>query len=469
MSGVGNAAVSSKLVELKANALYWAPAGMKAEEADKMNACRFVVDQEPTLRNARYGVCHFVVDSFATFGPLAIDQVVIFCRLCDAKLKQHSCVVVVTDVISAASQANLAVLLGAWLCLSQSRTANNAVSILGACAQTRYPCSWSPTPETSNVSLTPADCLSGLEAAKAHGWLDYEQFDVEAYQEYITLYDASWLVPGQIMVGADPMSTIADPDPQTCTALEPTADLSPTKRPNVTPNKCDAMDDVAGTTSITTNLTIEIPETPDIPSAAKEKGNKGNEASKSAIPQPMLSPAKAYGTNKPVMFGRAEMGVLGVMAEDFITFLLQKNVKVCVRANMTDEPGLKEIGGSYDPMKFVSHEVQHVHVPFPDSGACLPPPTLLGKVMHACEMVGAPSASAAAFFHCKSGFGRSAMYACCLLTSKYEIPGNALLGWLRLVRPGAVTCASQERFVRSLRGAAELERYQNKDQCCSIL
>merc|ERR1719162_1221399 len=61
--------------------------------------------------------------------------------------------------------------------------------------------------------------------------------------------------------------------------------------------------------------------------------------------------------------------------------------------------------------------------------------------------------------HCKAGFGRSVVVACCLLIHWYDLPGRAVLGWARILRPGAITTVAQEVFLTRLRGRRDLEKY----------
>merc|ERR1719401_2218483 len=69
------------------------------------------------------------------------------------------------------------------------------------------------------------------------------------------------------------------------------------------------------------------------------------------------------------------------------------------------------------------------------------------------------SAAEAILVHCKGGFGRSVVLACCLIVDRYDVPGEALLGWVRVARPGAINSTRQERFLTGLRGRADLQRF----------
>jgi len=462
----------SKLVELEPGRLYWAPEPLVEETVADASLHHFVIEEEPQIRFGEYGVCHYKTDRQAAFGPPDIDQVVSFVRLCEDKLKEHQRMIITTKIDSSAFRANAAVFAGAWLALHGDLAATTSTSKLRAHAHIRFPCCWIREPENSSVSLTPADCVAGLCMARDLGWLQYRSFDVEEYRRDMHSYDICWLVPDQILVGADPQSSIADPDPLTCSKLVPssdssvpsspvlgrTADLGSPKGKRRTDSGLDFQRQISRRSS-ETNATNQTTQTAD-----------------TALSQlSCLTQCKAYIDPQPSLFGSGgiivdmdEGPVVVSKIDDFASCLISKGIKLCVRANTGDEPGLKEIGGSYDPVLLEDMGMSHFDAPFPDKGACLPPPALTRELI---ERFGAlPTPSAGVFFHCKGGFGRSVMYACCLITFNYEVRGPALLGWVRLMRPGAMTCPSQERFVRSLDGKSKIERYMNnRSQCfCSL-
>lgn len=62
-------------------------------------------------------------------------------------------------------------------------------------------------------------CLEALEVATRLKWLDVEAFDSKAYTELCAKWDATWVIPGEILLMADPMTTVMDPDPATCSHL----------------------------------------------------------------------------------------------------------------------------------------------------------------------------------------------------------------------------------------------------------
>jgi len=142
--------------------------------------------------------------------------------------------------------------------------------------------------------------------------------------------------------------------------------------------------------------------------------------------------------------------------EDFVTWCKSHSISQVVRVNFCNEPGLKNIGGSYSSITFEANGISHLDVPVHDHGGGVPDVASICEVMEACKLV--PD-NQARLIHCKGGFGRSVLMACCCLISDFDVPGSALLGWVRIARPGAITTIQQEHFLRQFRGAADLERY----------
>merc|ERR1712242_160063 len=57
--------------------------------------------------------------------------------------------------------------------------------------------------------------------------------------------------------------------------------------------------------------------------------------------------------------------------------------------------------------------------------------------------------------------GRSAVLAACLAIDRFHVSGEAALGFFRIMRPGAITCPKQERFLKSLKTADDVRRFAN--------
>jgi hypothetical protein len=137
---------------------------------------------------------------------------------------------------------------------------------------------------------------------------------------------------------------------------------------------------------------------------------------------------------------------------DFISFLRTWNVSLVVRLNFANEPGMIQ---EYDASKMASYGIEHKDLPIDDHRGGMPDRSSVEKALETLADHGGEPI----LVHCKGGFGRSVVLACCILIDRLNISGAALLGWARLCRPGAVTTVTQERFLRSLRGRDDLRRF----------
>merc|ERR1712176_1150171 len=99
----------------------------------------------------------------------------------------------------------------------------------------------------------------------------------------------------------------------------------------------------------------------------------------------------------------------------------------------------------------------HADVKVKDTNGGLPKPADVAKVLNACP--DEDDFASIVFVHCKGGFGRSMVLACCLVIDRLDILGSAMLGWVRLARPGAVNTPQQELLLRSFRGRSDVRKY----------
>jgi hypothetical protein len=219
-----------------------------------------------------------------------------------------------------------------------------------------------------------------------------------------TSYDAAWIVPGKILLCADPVSTAFDPNPATFESIFP-SDVSIESA--VLP-AYDDRDEVESVTSCDSTHTVNKDYSSDV------------------------STNEAMDDNEHMTF---------------VDFLHRCRVRLLVRANYPIEPGLP---GSYDSKRLVGFGIKHLDVPIADRNGGLPSADQIHKVCRACNAIIKEGSDAAIAIHCKGGFGRSAVLAACVASSCFQIPGPALLAWLRIARPGAVTTLEQERFIQNL-------------------
>jgi cell division cycle 14 len=191
------------------------------------------------LGNCRWdGDGHFDMTQFHQNMPPSLGQLCMYCRLLDKTAA--SCNLVVH--LSTHRERSIgAMLAGAYMVCAQNCSGQDAwAKILKAGpepsrqprqAWDRFPLPFaSRAEETTTTSCTVLDCLDGLEVARDHKWLDYRTFDVEAWSLMRRKFDASWIIPGEMIALGDPCLTAQNPAYPDL--LEPYA--SPKKEPFTT-------------------------------------------------------------------------------------------------------------------------------------------------------------------------------------------------------------------------------------------
>lgn len=496
------------------------------------------------LRGGRYSVPHYRPESWGcACGPLALDQVLAFCGLLTRLLAKHEKIAMVTCTSEPSRIANAALLLGCYLIVMRGWSFAEVCEPMAFDSRLTFPCSWTRPPRGPAV-LNVRDCWEGIDMACRFGWLNtallqdpaYVYLACRQYKLTADTYDAAWIAPGKVLVGADPATVIADPDAATCSALAPccvslgaaisaaaaatASDAEPATRPEerptpstssviaspvATPPAAPSEAGCAGVSEATLRddacLGCSAAAVSDLQDAALEAVVTASDATADDLAQRVMlqggrnldadkshtgckqasfilpaAPAMADDTAS-VHTVCKQYGSLIVEAPprpqqqpapDFSTWLKTYNVTQVVRANFGSEPGLKAIGGSYDRCEFERQGFLHVDVPIVDTGGGVPDRESMRVVL---EVASSLSEKEAIFIHCKGGFGRSVVMACCGLVACYDLPGRALLGWIRIVRPGAVTTPQQEQFLCSLRGVADLQEYLHKagsTRCCTV-
>lgn len=176
------------------------------------------------MRNARYTVEHYLLNKYLDDGPPAIDQIVEACRILSAALKSDSCLTVFCPEGTQSHERNSALCIAAFSALVKELSSQDAmkpwvsngteINFLSHC--------WAPIKKAPPPrGLLFDDCLNALLFAKKNRWLDMDSFDSAAYKRTWDKYDAIWMVPGEILLMADPMSTVTDPNPVTEKLLLP--------------------------------------------------------------------------------------------------------------------------------------------------------------------------------------------------------------------------------------------------------
>ncbi|CAK0878317.1 unnamed protein product [Prorocentrum cordatum] len=449
-------------VTLIPHRLSYGPVGSAANDQARL---AFVDITAPEFRNGSYEVCHYHRSSYGgCFGPLAVDQTLWFCHELHVRLQKEGPPVAVE--YEPEGRQNVAVVVGAYAVLVLGWSAKEVCGALPEDAGLTLPCSWiDPADLRSNHGdprMTVQDCWEGVEIARDLGWLrkgmvvDGVMASLVASKFWKTTceYDGAWLVPGAIFVMADPVTTIADPNPKTCPSfcrVESDAD-SPS-----TPLDLEGLRRSSEHTPTPLQSCLEARA-----STATGTRDSGNFEDGDLIATPnsrasVHTVCKVYGSGN-----KSSMGCdLWPRARPFVDFVLDEGIKTVLRVNLSSEPGLVEIGGSYDAGLLAEFGIQHADVPVSDSKSTLkggvPPSSAIRRFLSLSRQT-APEDGGAVLVHCKGGFGRSVFLACLLVIYRCDVSGRGLLGWARIARPGAITTPEQEAVLRSLSGRADLCR-----------
>ncbi|CAE8586361.1 unnamed protein product [Polarella glacialis] len=168
---------------------------------------------------------------------------------------------------------------------------------------------------------------------------------------------------------------------------------------------------------------------------------------------------KQYGS-----FGDVELAINhGGEVLPFFGLLQELGVKSVVRANFKMEAGM--LIPSYDATALQGLGMNHLSMPILDHDGALPEPREVAAVLEMCETLanGDPIA-----VHCKGGLGRSVVLACAIAIDQFDVSGTAIMGWARIVRPGAVTTTEQEQMLCSFKGRDDLRKwagYRRNTKC----
>lgn len=522
--GRAHAPVGSSMAvfQIMEGRLWWAPELPGCAEAQLdvdlvLRMSDYAGDED--LRGGRYGVVHYGSQATAkACGPLALDQTIAFWRLLEAKLAKHDSVAVAAW--GRKERANVAVILGGFL-LKEGWSFEEVDRALKIEAHLQFPCSWAHSSRgDGHPGMSVRDCWLGLELAMQQGWLDREllgdtfasSFLCAQYRKVVRQFDAAWLAPSQVLVAADPITVVADPDPETCRSLFPgmskkssmfvsessvREESEPSERGTVLEGKDARVVKVtspaqlgrspARPTLLEADFGVIQPTLPRQVSMCTNHSQLGEleflrgvshvgspralRAAEPRLPLPESCPSTAHTVCKeyaPQPMS-PETGGVEFPLDDFVTWCRARSVGLIVRVNLDNEQGIKHLGGSYSSEKMREFGIKHLNLPVRDHDGGVPDVASIRRFLEATtELLGQEEAL---LVHCKGGFGRSVVTACCYLIWKYDVSGRALLGWVRIARPGAITTLQQEEFLLRFRGVADLNRYlasQSDKACCTI-
>lgn len=440
------------------------------------------------------------------FGPLSLAQTLAFCKnLSEFRAAPGAKgIELYTAPGDREAHTNATVLMGAYLILSLKWSAQCVTEVMGpAEARRAFECSWAASDDPQDCNMVAADCWAGLEIALQHGWLTDAVLGEDDslsswlchYKSMCAVYDAAWLVPGLLMVSADPTTTVCDPNPITCCSLFPdSVDTDQAEKPHVSPSKtdvpstCDSNEiPTSCDLSRRTSQALVESESLDIIDVDEDDLVASRTASSPPSPRSSLSQSDAVedtysvdtvcknyghennaGYYKHVHSIDRDLKTSNGRPKDFVSFLEGSGVSLIIRTNFVNEPGMTK---EYEASELLAYGIAHADVKVEDRRGGLPTvPSIQAALEHTSDYM--HGVGDGVLVHCKGGFGRSVTLSCCLLIDRFNIPGAALLAWVRLCRPGAVTTLKQERFLRSFRGRADLHLYlrngASSGACCSL-
>jgi len=143
---------------------------------------------------------------------------------------------------------------------------------------------------------------------------------------------------------------------------------------------------------------------------------------------------------------------------DFVTFMQESDIGMIVRANFDRELGMPPKGYSSSAMELWGFTHANVQIPDTRHHGGVPKPHDVERLLKVSRDF-IEQKSGGILFHCKGGFGRSILLASCLVIDVFNVPGGALLGWFRIMRPGVINSRNQELFLKSMEGSAALRAY----------
>jgi len=406
----------------------------------------------PQLRGGSFSVPHYGPSAWGSaYGPLSLDQMLSFCSLLQDAIATNQKVTVATEPDDAQERATVAVMLGGYLILSMGWSMQDVHAHFAIEAGMGFPRCWPDGRNDTGRAVTVADCWSAITLAKRMDWIpaDRSWADWSKLINHTAMRcDCSWLVPGAVAVGADPITVICDPKPFTLQSLAPMELKDPC---------CSSLDSSA------------VRGTGSLPTTSAGTGFSPFQSALTSDADSCHTLCKDYNCeDQQIIYEHSENHEFDY--PDFVGWCKASKVALIVQANLPDEAGIREMGGSYDPSQITAHGLEHFSSTFQDTNGAVPSPACVRSAINSCTD---RDALGAVFFHCKGGFGRSVSLACSYIIFRYDVPGRALLAWARMCRPGAIITPQQERFLCSKGGRRDMEKYMHAGSgantgCCQI-
>mmetsp|Transcript_32321 Transcript_32321/g.72593 ORF Transcript_32321/g.72593 Transcript_32321/m.72593 type:complete len:550 (+) Transcript_32321:44-1693(+) len=402
------------------------------------NVSAFYPEEMERLGKLKWdGDGHYILDTFPGTHPPTLGQIITYLQMVDDEIQASRIVVHLT---SQGRRAVSAVLAGAFLVLARGLTAEEAwEKTVQACGQPgndpqtawdRFSPPFSETGETGPSSLTVLDCLRGLEVAKEKNWLeDYRLFDVQAWKLMREKFDASWLIPGEILAMANPFGTSQNPRFPGLLGKGPEPDQW----------LMESQDLSGGIQSFKSAPSLQVPDDSEWP--LKQRSCSGGVVS-DLLNTPVPDENKGVRNNSwKLPFSRSQEHER-LEADTFVSLMRRSKVYEVTRLNYECECRDQKL---YEKA-FMEHGVRVHHLPFLDGD--IPSKAVVNEFLKQCKKAMAKEGTIA--LHCMGGMGRTGVMAGTHAAAHHHVDGKAFHGWTRICRPGTVQTVKQEVFLRAL-------------------
>jgi protein-tyrosine phosphatase len=424
---------------------------------------------------------HFNMQNYAKAGLPTLGQTVAFTKLVDCAAV-NACFLIVLS--STNRRAAGAVLSGASLVLSHGVSAETAWGEMlranplpsqdPTVAWDRFPGPFTKSGKTTANSLTVLDCLSGLQYARDLGWICLygdQAFDLAEWNILRRKFDASWVIPGEVLALAHPLETAKNPAfPGLLeSAAVPNTAVTDVNKNNPFPKFPLQVRQVRANSEDSTSSPVSSLASPriencvdswdidygdsyvcdiDSPSIqlvglddvdTKENLDDDIIPCRSHVVQPVVG-RKAW---DEIVFGANSPKAVRLMNNSFYSLCAEENVTSVFRLNyMYECPKQDECLADFLRIGIDVHDSA-----FTDGE--VPSKKLIKGFLASCRKA-RKTGQARIAMHCMAGLGRTGSLLGAYAVAHHKMPGKAFHGWVRMCRPGSVQTEAQERFLRGL-------------------
>jgi len=454
---------------------------------------------------------HYNIPGDKAHGPPTLGQVMSFVQTVKEAADRARLTIFLS---SDGRRATGAVLAGAVLVLvgglsateawSQILRCSPAPAVMPEAAWDRFPAPFSKNGATTSSSVRVVDCLAGLEFARDAKWVDPENFDVSGWRFLRRKFDASWLIPDELLAMANPWGTAQNPafpgllQPSERLSARPPLQVSPpcahdppgSPMGSVTPasfsTRIDSVDMADVSNEFGPQFVMREFEATVISSSPAQSSSwapEGADVSErestldtTSLPAPPFlglpngeaMKKKTVETEGLATYKDKVSGLVGdtslalastvetspdgqattsetelVRNSGFVAYLRAKGVSPIVRLS-----NMYECQGQAHYIKLFQDEgFDTVAFPFDDGET--PPKATVENFLRVCGKARTLGNQAFAV-HCMGGLGRTGVMAGVYAVNRHNISGTAFHGWTRMCRAGTVQTLCQERYLRSL-------------------